>query len=64
VPDRQQAPGPTLRRVPAQLHASAYEGISDGGSYTVFDTPWGARVGILTYLDNNIVENVDDAAAG
>jgi len=41
-----------------KLHASAYEGISDGDSYTVFDTPWGARVGVLTCLDNNIVENV------
>ena len=41
-----------------KLHASAYEGISDGGSYTVFDTPWGVRVGVLICLDNNIVENV------
>lgn len=41
-----------------KLHASGYEGISDGGAYTVFDTPWGVRVGILICLDNNIVENV------
>ncbi len=41
-----------------KLHASAYAGISDGGGYTVFDTPWGVRVGVLICLDNNIVENV------
>jgi predicted amidohydrolase len=41
-----------------KLHASVYDGISDGGSYTVFDTPWGVRVGVLICLDNNIVENV------
>ena len=41
-----------------KLHASGYEGISDGGGYTVFDTPWGVRVGVLICLDNNIVENV------
>ena len=41
-----------------KLHASAYEGISDGGSYTVFDTPWCVRVGVLICLDNNVVENV------
>jgi 5-aminopentanamidase len=28
------------------------------GSYTVFDTPWGVRVGVLICLDNNVVENV------
>ena len=41
-----------------KLHASGYEGISDGGAYTVFDTPWGVRLGVLICLDNNIVENV------
>ncbi|MBR7831694.1 acyltransferase [Actinospica durhamensis] len=41
-----------------KLHASGYPGISDGGSYTVFDTPWDVRVGVLICLDNNIVENV------
>lgn len=45
-----------------KLHAAAYEGISDGDSYTVFDTPWGARVGVLICLDNNIVENVRSTA--
>lgn len=41
-----------------KLHASGYEGISDGSAYTVFDTPWGVRLGVLICLDNNIVENV------
>ena len=45
-----------------KLHASGYEGISNGGSYTVFDTPWGVRVGVLICLDNNIVENVRSTA--
>lgn len=34
---------------------SAY--MQSGDSYTVFDTPHGVRVGVLTCYDNNIVEN-------
>lgn len=34
---------------------SAY--MQSGNSYTVFDTPHGVRVGVLTCYDNNIVEN-------
>jgi predicted amidohydrolase len=41
-----------------KLNGSGYQGISNGGAYTVFDTPWGVRIGILICLDNNIVENV------
>jgi predicted amidohydrolase len=41
-----------------KLHASAYHGVSDGGAYTVFGTPWGVRIGVLICLGNNIVENV------
>ncbi len=41
-----------------KLHASEHEAISDGGRYTVFDTPWDVRVGVLICHDNNLVENV------
>ncbi|MBJ2121937.1 nitrilase family protein [Arthrobacter sp. MSA 4-2] len=41
-----------------KLHAFEHEAISSGDSYTVFDTPWGARMGILICWDNNLVENV------
>ncbi|MHA7179459.1 nitrilase family protein [Arthrobacter sp. MDB2-24] len=41
-----------------KLHAFEHEAISSGDSYTVFDTPWGVRMGILICWDNNLVENV------
>ncbi|GAA3968524.1 nitrilase family protein [Actinomadura viridis] len=41
-----------------KLHAFEHEAISSGDAYTVFDTPWGVRVGILVCWDNNLVENV------
>ncbi len=40
-----------------KLHAFISEYISSGNSYTVFDAPQGARVGILICYDNNIIEN-------
>lgn len=40
-----------------KLHAWEHELISSGDSYTVFDTPWGFRAGILICWDNNLVEN-------
>ncbi|MEZ0109135.1 putative amidohydrolase [Catenulispora sp. EB89] len=41
-----------------KLHTAGYNGISDGDGFTVFDTPWGVRLGVLICFDNNIVENV------
>jgi predicted amidohydrolase len=41
-----------------KLHAFEHEAISSGSDYTVFDTPWGVRAGILICWDNNLVENV------
>lgn len=41
-----------------KLHAFEHEAISSGDTYTVFDTPWGVRMGILICWDNNLVENV------
>ncbi|CFR16653.1 nitrilase family protein [Yersinia kristensenii] len=41
-----------------KLHAFEHPAISSGDSYTVFDTPWGVKVGILICWDNNLVENV------
>jgi predicted amidohydrolase len=41
-----------------KLHAFEHEAISSGGRYTVFDTPWDVRVGVLICYDNNLVENV------
>jgi predicted amidohydrolase len=41
-----------------KLHAFVSEFISSGSEYTVFDTPYGCRVGVLTCYDNNIGENV------
>ncbi|TDD63616.1 nitrilase family protein [Actinomadura rubrisoli] len=41
-----------------KLHAFEHEAISSGDGYTVFDTPWGVRMGILICWDNNLVENV------
>jgi predicted amidohydrolase len=41
-----------------KLHAFEHEAVSSGAGYTVFDTPWGVRMGILICWDNNLVENV------
>ncbi|MGZ0148791.1 nitrilase-related carbon-nitrogen hydrolase [Kribbella sp. WER1] len=40
------------------LHAFEHEAIASGSTYTVFDTPWGFRAGLLICWDNNLVENV------
>jgi predicted amidohydrolase len=40
-----------------KLHEFVSEFLSNGDHYTVFDTPHGCRVGVLTCYDNNIVEN-------
>jgi len=40
-----------------KLHAFESDDISSGDSYTVFDTPWGVKVGVLICWDNNLVEN-------
>jgi len=41
-----------------KLHCFISEHMSSGDGYTVFDVPQGARVGVLTCYDNNIIENV------
>lgn len=41
-----------------KLHAFEHPAIASGDRYTVFDTPWGVRVGVLICWDNNLVENV------
>jgi len=41
-----------------KLHVFISEYMTSGSEYTVFDTPHGCRVGILTCYDNNISENV------
>ncbi|MEQ4635283.1 nitrilase family protein [Providencia stuartii] len=40
-----------------KLHAFEHPSIHSGDSYTVFDTPWGVKAGILICWDNNLVEN-------
>lgn len=41
-----------------KLHTFVSEHLSSGENYTVFDTPWGFKAGILICWDNNLVENV------
>ena len=41
-----------------KLHAFEHPLMASGDRYTVFDTPWGLRAGILICWDNNLVENV------
>lgn len=41
-----------------KLHCFISEHMTSGNRFTVFDIPQGARVGILTCYDNNIIENV------
>jgi predicted amidohydrolase len=52
------------RRRHRKLHAFVSEFISSGSEYTVFDTPHGCRIGVLTCYDNNIGENVRITAVG
>mgnify|MGYP004715030093 CR=1 FL=1 len=40
-----------------KMHAFEHASITCGDAYTVFDTPWGVKVGILICWDNNLVEN-------
>jgi predicted amidohydrolase len=40
-----------------KLHVFVSRFLSEGDSYTVFDTPHGCRVGVLICYDNDIVEN-------
>jgi predicted amidohydrolase len=40
-----------------KLHAWEHRLISSGDTFTVFDTPWGIRAGILICWDNNLIEN-------
>ncbi len=40
-----------------KLHAFEHAEISSGDRFTVFDTPWGVRMGILICYDNNHIEN-------
>ena len=41
-----------------KIHAFESDFIVPGDEFTVFDTPHGCRVGVLTCYDNNIIENV------
>lgn len=41
-----------------KLHTFISPYLSSGNSYTVFDIPPGAKAGVLTCYDNNIIENV------
>ena len=41
-----------------KLHCFINEHFSSGDTYTVFETPYGCRCGILICYDNNIIENV------
>ena len=40
-----------------KLHCFISEHLASGDGYTVFDTPWDCRLGILICYDNNLVEN-------
>lgn len=41
-----------------KLHPFEHPLVAKGNDFTVFDTPWGVRMGILICWDNNLVENV------
>ena len=41
-----------------KLHMVEHPGIECGQQYTVLDTPWGVRIGILIGADNYLIENV------
>ncbi|MBG2875430.1 nitrilase family protein [Proteus alimentorum] len=40
-----------------KLHAFEHPIIKSGEQYTVFETPWGVKMGVLICWDNNLVEN-------
>lgn len=40
-----------------KLHAFEHDEIKSGDKYTVFNTPWGFKIGILICYDNNVLEN-------
>ncbi len=41
-----------------KLHCFISEHLSSGDQFTIFDSPQGTRIGVLTCYDNNIIENV------
>ena len=41
-----------------KLHCFISEHLDSGDEFTVFDTPWGIKAGVLTCYDNNLGENV------
>jgi len=41
-----------------KIHAFESPHVSSGDSFTVFDTPWAVKLGVLICWDNNLVENV------
>lgn len=45
-------------QVHRKLHAFEHPAIASGDHYTVFDTPWGIKAGVLICWDNNLIENV------
>ncbi|BBV75233.1 hydrolase [Raoultella planticola] len=45
------------RHIHRKLHAFEHPAIDQGNSFTVFDTPWGVKVGVLICWDNNLTEN-------
>ncbi|MDN7182689.1 carbon-nitrogen hydrolase [Caballeronia sp. SEWSISQ10-4 2] len=47
-----------LRRCHRKLHVVEHPGIECGEQYTVLDTKWGVRIGILIGADNYLIENV------
>jgi predicted amidohydrolase len=40
-----------------KLHAFEHDEIASGDRFTVVDTPWGIKAGVLICWDNNLVEN-------
>jgi predicted amidohydrolase len=47
-----------LRHCHRKLHAFEHRSIASGDRFTVFDTPWGIRMGILIGGDSYLIENV------
>jgi predicted amidohydrolase len=47
-----------LRHCHRKLHAFEHPRMSSGDRFTVFDTSWGLRIGILIGADNYLVENL------
>jgi len=45
-----------------KLHCFISEHLQSGDAYTVFDTPWDCRLGVLICYDNNLIENVRSTA--